>query len=98
MKRRKLFAMLLSAALLVPTLTGCGNSAGGSMEAAGGSSSVTESDSVSKEAETSEEAEEITISVAEWPTSADPDKLALYEGYVETMKELYPNITVVPVE
>ena len=98
MKRRKLFAMLLSAALLVPTLTGCGNGAGGSMEAAGGSSSVTESDSASKEAETSEEAEEITISVAEWPTSADPDKLALYEGYVETMKELYPNITVVPVE
>ena len=98
MKRRKLFAMLLSAALLVPTLTGCGNSAGGSMEAAGGSSSVTESDSASKEAETSEEAEEIIISVAEWPTSADPDKLALYEGYVETMKELYPNITVVPVE
>lgn len=96
MKRRKLFAMLLSAALLVPTLTGCSNSAGGSTEAGGGS--VKESESASKEEVASDESEAVTISVAEWPTSADPDKLALYEGYVETMKELYPNITVVPVE
>lgn len=96
MKRRKLFAMLLSAALLVPTLTGCSNGAGGSTEAGGGS--VKESESASKEEVASDGSEAVTISVAEWPTSADPDKLALYEGYVETMKELYPNITVVPVE
>ena len=63
MKRRKLFAMLLSAALLVPTLTGCGNGAGGSTQASG--SSVKESESVSKEETASNEAEAVTISVAE---------------------------------
>lgn len=110
-KRKKILGGLLAVALLVPTLMGCGDKAEESSGTGGSSGSGSEQGSESSEepssqaseqessaAEDAEPTEEITISASEWPTNADPDRLALFESYAETMKELYPNITIVPDE
>lgn len=41
---------------------------------------------------------EVTITVGYWPKKEDKEKYALYEGYLETMKNKYPEITIVPDE
>lgn len=40
----------------------------------------------------------VTITVGYWPKKEDTEKVALYEGYVEIMKNKYPEITIIPDE
>ena len=42
--------------------------------------------------------DDVTITVGYWPKKEDTEKYALYEGYLETMKNKYPEITVIPDE
>ena len=45
-----------------------------------------------------EEIEEISVSVSNWPSSRNKASLKLYKKHLEEMKKLYPNINIIPDE
>lgn len=62
------------------------------------SSSTQESkaDKEETKSEATDSQPEITIRLGIWPEDTLTEEIAVHEGYVETMKELHPNVTVVP--
>lgn len=105
MKMKKLWALLLVSLMALSVFAGCNDNPAASSKSEPGTSGSesTPAEPESKASSASEadaniSDEPVTISVSNWPTSADPDKLAQFEGYLEKMKELHPNVTVVPDE
>lgn len=90
---KKIIALALCLVMTSSLAVGCGKSSE--------SSSTTTTNSVAGEtsaASTSEQPKEVTITVADWPKESDTTQRQLYEGYVKTMKEKYPNVTIKPDE
>lgn len=87
--KKKLVSLVLCVAMATAMLTGCG-------EKAATSESSASSSEVATSAETVAEDEEVTITLGIWPEDTLTDDIKMHEGYVETMKELHPNVTCVP--
>lgn len=93
---KKLLALLLSVVAVLSLFAACGNKQADATT--GNDAPAVNSAETSAASDKTEPAEQITITVGDWPTSAEPEKVKTYEGYVATMKELYPNVTIVPDE
>lgn len=90
--KKKLVTLLLTAVMVVSTLTGCG-----SKETPAGTDDTKQTTKTEGQKETDVNSEaEVTITLGIWPEDTLTDDIAVHEGYVATMKELHPNVTVVP--
>ena len=95
--KKKLISAILCTAMAASMLTGCGKEAtNNETPAAGTSSEASTTDNSSTEADTPAEDEEVTITLGIWPEDTLTDDIMVHEGYVETMKELHPNVTCEP--
>ena len=95
--KKKLISAILCTAMAATMLAGCGKEAtNNETPAAGTSSEASTTDNSSTEAEAPVEDEEVTITLGIWPEDTLTDDIKVHEGYVETMKELHPNVTCVP--
>lgn len=98
MKMKKLVSLLLGTVLVVSTLAGCGNGAEVATDEPAAQESAAETDTQEPAAEEPAAAEdgEVTLTLGIWPEETLTDEIKMHEGFVATMNELYPNVTVVP--
>ncbi|WP_026507193.1 ABC transporter substrate-binding protein [Butyrivibrio sp. MC2013] len=105
--KKKLLSILLLSTMTLAAVTACGNSEApestqleeSSEPAPAADKAEDAGDEKTQEeaAPTSDSAEkEVTITLGIWPEDTLTDDIAVHEGYVETMKELHPGVTVVP--
>lgn len=96
---KKFFGAALAAAMTMSLMTGCGSddssAASGNAGADNGSTVAAGTETGEAPAETGE-AEEVTVTLGIWPEDTLTEDIAMHEGFVETMKEIDPNVTYVP--
>lgn len=96
MKMRKLLSLAICVVMVLTMAVGCGTQktdAGASPAATPAAASKAPDASV---APTEAAAAPVTIKLGIWPEPTLTDDITMHEGYVETMKQLHPNVTVVP--
>ncbi len=94
--KKKLLATLLTAAMVMATLSGCGSKGTEAPAAESKAETKTEAAAPAAEAPADEAEGPVTITLGIWPEDTLTDDIAVHEGYVKTMAEYYPNVTVVP--
>ncbi|MDR1539563.1 MAG: extracellular solute-binding protein [Clostridiales bacterium] len=108
MKSKRLTAALLTALFMIYSFTACSQTSAGNTpapspavaaptdSAAADSGAAPAVDAPANDASANDAP--VEISIANWPQSIDAERVKMFEGYVATMKERYPNITIVPNE
>jgi ABC-type glycerol-3-phosphate transport system substrate-binding protein len=98
--KKKLLSMLVCASMAMTVLAGCGSSAAptqSSEAAAAQPETKAEAPAPAESAQSTEAApEEVSITLGIWPEDTLTDDIKMHEGYVATMAELHPGVTVVP--
>lgn len=100
--KRKLLSIALCTAMVVSMMAGCGNtndSQGSTTQESdtqtpSGQDASDETGNGAADQEVSDAP--VTISIGFWPTEDDENTTKMYEGFVETMADLHPNVTVEP--
>lgn len=100
MKKRnmkKLMSVSLATVLAMSILSGCGNK---TEEIVGSLDSSKPEGKTEVSAELPDESqavvEDVSIKIGIWPEDTLSEDITMHEGYVDTMKELHPNVTCVP--
>lgn len=103
MKMKKLLSTVLATTMAVSMLSGCGSKAEAPAEtsepAAETNEAATDDAAATEDADAATETaddEEVTITLGIWPEDTLTGDIEMHEGFVETMKETHPNVTIVP--
>lgn len=94
---KKVLCAALTAAMTMGLLAGCGSDdkTGGDAVATGNGVAAESTESTGASVDTLQD-EEVTVTLGIWPEDTLTEDIAMHEGFVETMKEVNPNVTYVP--
>lgn len=97
MKNMRLLSLALCLIMVLTLSVGCGKQDTTDTSAASSDSAAPAQASTAEVAEPATAAEEpVTLKLGIWPEPTLTDDIKMHEGFVQKMKELHPNVTVVP--
>ncbi len=99
MRMKKVFSTLLATTMIATMVTGCGSDADTSTNSTDDTKQDVEQTAEQEDGEevsSDSGEEEVTITLGIWPEDTLTEDIAMHEGFVEKMKELYPNVTCEP--
>lgn len=94
---KKVLCAALTAAMTMGLLAGCGSDdkTSGDVAATGNGVAAESTESTGASVDTLQD-EEVIVTLGIWPEDTLTEDIAMHEGFVETMKEVNPNVTYVP--